>query len=342
MSGESLISVIIPTYNAESTIQETIETVLSQTYRNLEVIVVDDGSTDLTCEVLENLYGDNHRVLIIRAKHEGVSHARNEGLKAAHGEFIAFCDADDVMPSRALETLERHALGIDIIAGGMLFEPIGRKDTTALTLRQVCPVTVTFSGGDEENFNRLWDANYLQSCCSKLFSTKFIRCHNLKFDESLSSYEDFDFVIRCLMAGARYSAIPDVCYHYLICPVGTGHSRFKPDLNDQLQRVAEHVVAFYRDVLDAAESVSCYERVVQLLIVAVNNAMKAPWGKPSKRQMVVNVFRRPIFLHAASKATRFPNKYSRLVVYFGMHGCFGAVALLAACRNKVRSVRAIG
>ncbi|MGL5892694.1 MAG: glycosyltransferase family 2 protein, partial [Bacteroidia bacterium] len=89
------VSVVVPAYNAEPFIAETIESVLAQTLQNWELIVVDDGSTDKTVSVAEQFCGDE-RISIIRQKNAGVSAARNAGLLPAKGKYVAFLDADDV------------------------------------------------------------------------------------------------------------------------------------------------------------------------------------------------------------------------------------------------------
>ena len=102
MNANNLVSVIIPNYNYEKFIAETIESVLSQTYKNVEIIVVDDGSKDKSLEVLEK-FGDKIRV--IQQKNAGVSAARNHGVSFSKGEFIAFLDADDAYRPEFLETV---------------------------------------------------------------------------------------------------------------------------------------------------------------------------------------------------------------------------------------------
>src|SRR5690606_27199889 len=87
-----LISVIIPAYNAEATIVEAVESVLAQTYRPLEVLIIDDGSSDATAALIENKY---ESVRVIRQSNAGPSAARNHGIREAKGAWVAFLDADD-------------------------------------------------------------------------------------------------------------------------------------------------------------------------------------------------------------------------------------------------------
>ena len=92
-------SIIIPAYNAENSIQKSIDSILNQTYNNYEIIVVNDGSTDNTINLIEK----NSKIKIINQKNLGVSSARNTGIENAKGDFIAFIDADDYIEKNYLE-----------------------------------------------------------------------------------------------------------------------------------------------------------------------------------------------------------------------------------------------
>ena len=89
----SLISVIIPAYNAQKTIYRCLESILNQTYRNIEVIVVNDGSSDDTENICRQF--EDERVRIVNQKNQGVSQARNTGIVLAQGKYICFVDSDD-------------------------------------------------------------------------------------------------------------------------------------------------------------------------------------------------------------------------------------------------------
>ncbi|MEQ9672352.1 glycosyltransferase family 2 protein [Coleofasciculus sp. G2-EDA-02] len=91
-----LVSVIIPAYNAEAFIEKTLKSVLSQTYQNLEVLVVDDGSQDRTPEIIKSIAQQDKRVVLLQQKNAGVAAARNLGIEKSQGEFIAPIDADDI------------------------------------------------------------------------------------------------------------------------------------------------------------------------------------------------------------------------------------------------------
>jgi len=103
--SNSLVSVIIPAYNAEKYIEETIQSVLKQTHSNFELIVVDDGSTDNTIKLAELTSKNNSEITVIKQKNSGVSIARNTGFQASKGNYVAFLDADDVWLPDCLELM---------------------------------------------------------------------------------------------------------------------------------------------------------------------------------------------------------------------------------------------
>ena len=99
----SLVSVIIPAYNAEVFIERTLDSVLTQTYKNIEVLVIDDGSTDKTPEIVELVAQLDPRVILLKQPNAGVAAARNLGIEKSHGEYIAPIDADDIWYPQKLE-----------------------------------------------------------------------------------------------------------------------------------------------------------------------------------------------------------------------------------------------
>ena len=108
---QPLISLIIPLYNAEKYVAETIESALQQSYKNIEIIIIDDGSTDSSFSVAESYKSDN--ILVVKQTNKGASAARNHGLRLAKGEYIQFLDADDILDVNKIEqqinTLKNHS-----------------------------------------------------------------------------------------------------------------------------------------------------------------------------------------------------------------------------------------
>ena len=95
MNNDPLISIIIPCFNAEKTLEKCLESVVQQSYANLEIIIIDDGSTDETSLIYNKFQSNDERILVLKQQNSGVSKARNTGVKAATGDYICFVDSDD-------------------------------------------------------------------------------------------------------------------------------------------------------------------------------------------------------------------------------------------------------
>lgn len=105
MENQALVSVIIPVYNVEKYLRECVDSVIGQTYKNLEIILVDDGSTDSSGKICDEYVDKDERVTVIHKKNEGPSKTRNAGLNNASGEYIYFLDSDDYIVDNAIENL---------------------------------------------------------------------------------------------------------------------------------------------------------------------------------------------------------------------------------------------
>ena len=102
---EQLVSIIVPIYNVEKYIKECIDSIINQTYKNLEIILVDDGSPDCCPKICDEYSKKDKRIKVIHKENGGLSSARNAGLDVAKGEYVSFIDSDDVVDEKFIETL---------------------------------------------------------------------------------------------------------------------------------------------------------------------------------------------------------------------------------------------
>lgn len=196
-----LVSIVIPTYNMSSYICETIESCLAQTYPHCEIIVVDDGSTDNTAQLLITRYGD--RIRYLRQTHAGAAAARNYGIRAAQGEFIKFCDADDLLiptiTARCMEVL-RQQPEIPIVHTRIQFIDVHSKDPLELG-----PVPLS---GDIFCDLLLGNGTGIQT--STVLARRHVLLEAGLFDESpqLARCQDWDLWLR-LARKYRFAAIDE-------------------------------------------------------------------------------------------------------------------------------------
>ena len=162
------ISVIIPVYNMEQTIEKSARSVLDQTWKDLELVVVDDGSTDATAGILDRMAAEDARMRVIHQKNAGVSAARNRGLEAAQGTYIAWVDGDDWLHERALELLHAaiEKYGADMAICN--YDNIEQGER----IHRYREVEDTFIEGSEA-LRRLIERKISQSLCATLVPKRF-------------------------------------------------------------------------------------------------------------------------------------------------------------------------
>ena len=109
----ALISVIVPVYNVAQYLEKSIASIQQQTYQNLEIILVDDGATDESGRLCEQIAEQDERVLVYHKENEGLSQARNDGLKQAHGDYVIFIDSDDYIHPEMIASLYQQLVNED-------------------------------------------------------------------------------------------------------------------------------------------------------------------------------------------------------------------------------------
>lgn len=202
------ISVVIPAYNAERTLGETLQRALAQTLRDIEVLVIDDGSTDGTAQIASTT-GDP-RVRTISVSNGGVARARNRAIQAVSGEIIAFLDADDLwMPTKLERQLELMTARPDV---GMCFTSTVRIDAAST------PLGLTTARGYEDwSEALLLGSNLVTGSCSSAMVRTVLARQTGGFDPRLSQCADWDFWLR-LSQVTRFAAIDELLVLYRVHP----------------------------------------------------------------------------------------------------------------------------
>lgn len=205
------VSVIMPVYNAEAYLEDSVASVLSQTLGEIEVICVDDGSTDTSLEKLQQLAHKDARVKILSQKNQGAGPARNHGIENASGEYIAFMDPDDWYPNnQVLERIYNAAKKHDaLICGGSLVE---FKDGE---LSSDYSRTKAFFKFDEEGFIRYDSYQYDYGYQRFLYSRSLLNECGIIFPP-YRRYQDPPFFVRAMVAAEMFYALPEPSYVYRV------------------------------------------------------------------------------------------------------------------------------
>lgn len=221
MCEKKKISVVIPIYNVEKYLPCCIESVQTQSYKNLEIILVDDGSLDNSGKIADEYAGKDERIKVIHKKNGGLSDARNAGMELATGDYIMFVDSDDLMAPEACrvlgEKIEKE--NADYVIGNY----INCYEDGTIWANPI------FNTEKYEEF-RLDIKDYADSffimnsgVWNKIFNLQFIRSLNLKFEVDLPA-EDAIFTTYCFMKSTKVYYIPDIVYIYRQRDAGTSIS----------------------------------------------------------------------------------------------------------------------
>ena len=209
------ISIIVPVYKVEPYLRKCLDSIINQTYQNLEIILVDDGSPDNCGAICDEYAAQDGRIKVIHKENGGVSSARNAGLDAATGEWIGFVDSDDQVELDMFESLLRGAMvqGADIaICGFLSLLPGGMTGN-----RFCCKQTVLFD--TEEALQALLQNQDLSlSCCDKLAKRSLWK--QLRFP-NIKRSEDFLTICQLLERADHILCLPEIKYYYYNRP-GSG------------------------------------------------------------------------------------------------------------------------
>lgn len=203
------ISIIVPCYNVSSFIERLIESVLSQTYKDWELILVDDGSKDNTVEICNQFCNNDNRIRLLRQKNSGASSARNLGLKKATGEYVCFIDADDwVEPTYLANMISASISETDLVVGGMRERNDRYVKDWATHMKSFSRVSFKDALTCKE-FGQL-----LLGPVAKLFKREIISSFQLAFPENVRVGEDRIFVYNYLKHCKQVIFNGNVDYNY--------------------------------------------------------------------------------------------------------------------------------
>lgn len=208
------ISVIVPVYNTEAYLAECLDSLIHQTWTDLEIICVNDGSPDNSAAILAKYAEKDSRIRVITQKNGGLSSARNSGLRAATGEYVCFVDSDDRMEKIACERLAMEILGKqpDMIVFGANTIPEGALEQDPWLKFVLTPRDIMFRDG---NLNELLlEPGVRPFVWRNCIRRSLLEAQQLAFDESVRYGEDTVFQLCLLPACQRVSFISDRLYDY--------------------------------------------------------------------------------------------------------------------------------
>ncbi len=277
------VSAIVPVYNVKPYLPRCIESLLAQTYTALEILLINDGSTDDSGKVCDEYAAKDSRLKVIHKENGGVSSARNAGLCAATGDYIGFLDSDDYVAPTMFETLvaQLEATTADISVCSFSNEETPGNFTPYFKGEKKL---YTFTH-DEQIANLLQNKYYSCSCADKLFRCEVL--DGLLFDETITHYEDLLFLYEAMKRSSKLVFSPEPLYYYCTNEGSASTGRFSDKMMTMID-VYDRIYAEKR-VDPALASVVRQEYVRNNVMCAINAANSGYKNKAAIRRMRSNV-----------------------------------------------------
>ena len=222
------VSIIVPVYNVERYLGKCLDSLVNQTLKDIEIICVNDGSTDNSADILKTYSDKDNRIIVISQENSGQSVARNKGIDIAKGEFIGFVDSDDWVDENYFEALYNEALksNSDIAVAGMIriTGPKQRKFLIFKDLLVTDNLNLKFELCDVPEKSYVWN---------KIYKTEKIKKCGLKFEDGII-FEDCIFTPQVLFFLEKMVTVPNIYYHYFRRSNSTVRQRNKKANQDSI------------------------------------------------------------------------------------------------------------
>ncbi len=230
-----MISIIIPVYNAEKYVSDTLDCVLNQTYQDFELILVNDGSKDGTAKIVEEYACRDDRIRVFTQKNSGPSVARNYGINVSRGDWIYFMDSDDTIAANMLECLIANSQSADVVVTGVRRTIEGRQGADSscdLKLENRYIDTRNHSDFGKFLYETIMSPArgvFFYYIWNKLIRSSIIKDHDIRFNEEMSYGEDFFFMCDVYKSVESIRIISDILYFYHIRGSASLVGRFHKD-----------------------------------------------------------------------------------------------------------------
>lgn len=346
-----LISIIVPVYNAEKYLEQCLDSLIHQTYPNIEIIVVNDGSTDNSSKIIEYYREKDKRIYVINQKNKGLSQARNEGVKIANGAFIMFVDSDDWINletcNHLIQILYKNK-NIDLIFWSYIKEYQNKiteekyilSDSSNLQKISYKKLRLRLFGLTGSELKDPSNSNTLVTAWGKLYRTSYIKDNMLQFvDTNLIGTEDLLFNIQYFKYISEFYYLNKSLYHYRKENTSSLTNNFKPDLFKQWQLlhemieniiVTENLENIYKTALNNRKALS--------IIGLGLNILSSDYSVKRKINEIKMILSTPDYIRAYSQLTFkfFPLHWKVFFLFAKYQFAFGVFLLLKVIQKITR------
>ena len=235
-------SIILPVYNAQQTIRRAVDSILNQRFRDFELLLVDDGSTDGSGQILAQYASKDNRSKVLQKENGGANSARNVALQYVQGEYITFCDSDDWVEDNWLQAFVDNLQDNDVVVQGWTYVTEIERKPQYYVEKSETPAEAADLMSRHESFGFLWN---------KCFRASIIIRNSLTFNENYRFLEDEEFICRYWTYVQKVKFVPVTSYQYQ-----------KPDFEQKYQRIDNYPL--YVSLLENASKFIFYKDSVTM------------------------------------------------------------------------------
>lgn len=230
-------SFIVPVYNVEKYLEKCLDSLVNQTYKDFEIIVINDGSKDNSEKILDFYKNKYSFIRVIKQKNQGLSVARNNGVKKAKGEYIIFVDSDDYVDKNMLEVIDSNIETLDILRFQMILEDEHEK------IIDVYEEKAFKKCSGREALKHITKYHYVEPACCYVFNKKFYTVNKFSFKPGVY-HEDFGLIPYVISKAKNVAAISTPLYHYI---QRSGSIMNNSDYNKTIKKVYD-MFEQYKDI----------------------------------------------------------------------------------------------
>ncbi|MFR6245818.1 MAG: glycosyltransferase family 2 protein [Romboutsia timonensis] len=323
---EKLVSIIIPIYNSEKYLKKCIDSILEQKYNNLEIILINDGSTDNSGKICDRLAIEDKRIKVIHKLNEGVSIARNKGLEMAKGEYIFFIDSDDYIDENIIKDMISYSRDYDIVKVSYKFIENGKITKV---------VSNNLSYKKDEYIKAIISSNIGGHSWGYLLKRSTLE--GIYFDKNTSCMEDTVFIISCILKSKSIKCINSSYYNYRINENGITCSsdRIFKNINDYMYSVDK-----IKEIIDNSDiKYNCNYDILRKKVILI----EAEVSKIKKKEEIKILFKNKMIkdeLNNIFNSTKINLAY-RIFIYIVVNEKYNLTMLYIKIRRLMKNIKSL-
>ncbi len=234
-----LVSIIIPVYNSEKYIIDCIDSCINQTYNNIEIIIIDDGSNDNSYQLCKQKKKNDCRVLLTKQSNLGANAARKKGVELSHGKWIMFVDADDILPYDSVEVLVANSNNVELVCGRFVF-----INENSEVIEKKWPFIETRNGSSDEFIKGLLEEKRWKCLWRQLFKKEIIKTEYFETNRNIKIGEDYLALLQIGLNVKQFRTLDNVVYNYRWYDNSTVH-KFTIDI-DYIEQITNFILVIFR------------------------------------------------------------------------------------------------